>query len=71
MSLRSVLYQQENGFIAQRHLVAFLSHLGILKRLSLALHVFHVGRKHALLAEENFMRLGNVLKILIYRPLYR
>jgi hypothetical protein len=66
--LRSVLYQLENEFIAQRPPVALGSLLRTSKRLSLAPHVFHVGKKPALLAEEYIMRLGNALEILIYRP---
>jgi hypothetical protein len=66
--LRSVLYQQENGFIVQKPLALPGSHPRTSRRLSLAPHVYHVDKKHALLAEECIMRLGNVLKILAYRP---
>jgi hypothetical protein len=68
MSLRNGLYQQESEFIAQSLLVRHGSHLRTYKRISLAPHAFHVGKRHALLAEAYIMRRENALEMLIYKP---
>jgi hypothetical protein len=66
--LKSDLFQLDNEYIVPKPPVQPGSHPGIFKSLSLAPHVLHAVRRHALLVEEHIMQRANALRILIYKP---